>query len=114
MGIIYSEYGAWQSFGGKCLKISVLGMSHLLMSIAKVGMPKNFYSPGDKRLSSCVIIISPAFMGGVYSFRLSVRMSVCSFMIPSRSWNYFKVLGKVSQGGYISPTTHQKTFIFGP
>ena len=41
----------------KCLKINVLKMSRLLMSIAKVGMPKNFYSLGDKSLSSFVIIV---------------------------------------------------------
>ena len=29
---------------------------------------------------------------GVYSFRLSICMFVCPFVIPSRSWNYFKVL----------------------
>ena len=29
---------------------------------------------------------------GVYSFRLSIHMFVRSFVIPSLSWNYFKVL----------------------
>ena len=37
-------------------------------------------------------IIPPAFMPRGYSFCLSVRMFVRSFILPFRSWNYFKVL----------------------
>ena len=36
---------------------------------------------------------------GVYSFRLSVRPFVCSFVLPSRSWNYFKVLCSSNSSG---------------
>ena len=58
---------------------------------------------------------------GVYSFRLSVRMFVHSFVVPS----FFhlllsiafveftsKFLVKVSLSEYISLTTYQKAFIF--
>ena len=64
---------------------------------------------------------------GVYSFRLSVRpfvclyvrSFVCSFVLPSVAWNLrqsfaSKFCVKVSQVVYISATTHQKAFIFGP
>ena len=41
---------------------------------------------------------------GVYSFRLSVRPFVCtyacSFVLPSRSWNYFKVLRASNSSGF--------------
>ena len=49
----------------------------------------------------------------VYSFRLSVRPFVSSFV---RSFVEFasKFYVKVSQVVYISATTHQKAFIFGP
>ena len=49
----------------------------------------------------------------VYSFRLSF---VCSFVLPSVTLVGFtaKCYVKVSQVGIISPTTHQKAFIFGP
>ena len=57
---------------------------------------------------------------GVYSFRLSVRPFVCSFVRlfvrtsfrPVEFASKFYV--KVSQVVYISATTHQKAFIFGP
>ena len=58
--------------------------------------------------------------GGVYSFRLSVRLFVrsfvCSFVCASFSRVEFvsKVCVKVSQVVYISATTYQKAFIFGP
>ena len=61
---------------------------------------------------------------GVYSFRLSVRPFVCSFVcsfVRSFVRTSFrrvefasKFCVKVSQVVYISATTHQKAFIFGP
>ena len=61
---------------------------------------------------------------GVYSFRLSVRpfvclyvrSFVCSFVRTSFRHVEFasKFCVKVSQVVYISATTHQKAFIFGP
>ena len=56
----------------------------------------------------------------VYSFRLSVRPFVCSlvrsFVRTSVTFVEFasKFCVKVSQVVYISATTHQKAFIFGP
>ena len=50
------------------------------------------------------------------SFRLSVRMLVrlfVPFVIPSRGITS-KFYVKVCQVGYISPTTYQKAFLFGP
>ena len=58
-------------------------------------------------------------MPGVYSFCLSVhpfiyiRWYVCSYKFPSVAFGA-KFYIKVSQMGYISPSTHQKAFIFGP
>ena len=56
---------------------------------------------------------------GVYSFRLSVRPFVCSFVRSFVTFRhvrriYLKVLVKVSLSEYISLTTHQKAFIFKP
>ena len=61
---------------------------------------------------------------GVYSFRLSVRVFVCSFVCSfvrsfvRTSFRHVefasKFCVKVSQVVYISATTHQKAFIFGP
>ena len=57
---------------------------------------------------------------GVYSFRLSVRMFVRSFVrsFVRTSFRHVefasKFCVKVSQVVYISATTHQKAFIFGP
>ena len=69
----------------------------------------------------------PAFMPGVYSFRLPVRQFVCSFirlfvrkcscrLLLSVTFVEFtsKVLVKVSLSEYISLTTHQKAFILEP
>ena len=56
-------------------------------------------------------------MPGVYSFRLSVRMFYCcSFVRTSFRHVEFasKFCVKVSQVVYISATSHQKAFIFGP
>ena len=56
----------------------------------------------------------------VYSFRLSVRPFVCSFVRSfvrtSVTFVEFasKFYIKVSQAVYISATTYQKAFIFGP
>ena len=52
----------------------------------------------------------------VYSFRLSVRPFVCSFVRNSVTFVEFasKFCVKVSQVVYISATTYQKAFIFGP
>ena len=56
----------------------------------------------------------------VYSFRLSVRPFVCSFVRSfvrtSVTFVEFaaKFCDKVSQVVYISATTYQKAFIFGP
>ena len=58
--------------------------------------------------------------GGVYSFRLSVRPFVCSYVrsFVRTSFRHVefasKFCVKVSQVVYISATTHQKAFIFGP
>ena len=61
---------------------------------------------------------------GVYSFRLSVRPFVCSYVrsfVCSFVRTSFRCVEfvskfcvKVSQVVYISATTHQKAFIFGP
>ena len=53
---------------------------------------------------------------GVYSFRLSVRLYVCLFVRTSVTFVEFasKFCVKVSQVVYISATTYQKAFIFGP
>ena len=57
---------------------------------------------------------------GVYSFRLSVRMFVCLFVRSFVRTSFRRVefaskfCVKVSQVVYISATTHQKAFIFGP
>ena len=54
------------------------------------------------------------------SFRLSislfVHLFVCSFVLPSVVLVEFraKFYVKISQVEYISPTTHQIAFIFGP
>ena len=64
-----------------------------------------------------LIIIPPAFMpGGIQFsyFRLSICPFVCSFVRISFRRVRAKIYVRVSQVGYISPTTHQKTFIFGP
>ena len=49
---------------------------------------------------------------GVYSFHLSV----CPFVYSSVTFVEFtsKFYIKVSLSGYISPTAHQKAFVFGP
>ena len=63
-----------------------------------------------------LIIIPPAFMpGGIQFsyFRLSICPFVCSFVRISFRRVRAKIYVRVSQVGYISPTTHQKTFIFG-
>ena len=65
------------------------------------------------------IFIPPACRG-VYSFRLSVRPFVCSFVrsFVRTSFRHVefasKFCVKVSQVVYISATTHHKAFIFGP
>ena len=51
--------------------------------------------------------------------RMFVRSFVRSFVLPSVAWNLrqsfaSKFCVKVSQVVYISATTHQKAFIFGP
>ena len=80
------------------------------------------------RKSRCLIFgmifIPPAFIRGVYSFRFSVRMFVrsfvCSFVRSFVRTSFRRVefaskfCVKVSQVVYISATTHQKAFIFGP
>ena len=65
------------------------------------------------------LIIPPAFMPrGIWflSFRLSVRPFVRSFVRTSVTFVEFasKFCVKVSQVVYISATTYQKAFIFGP
>ena len=57
-------------------------------------MPNTNYNDADQPAGSCSVIIPPAFMPRVYSFRLfrsSVRMFVCSFVrsfvLPSVAWN---------------------------
>ena len=69
-----------------------------------------------------MVVIPPAFMPRVYSFRLSVRLFVCLFVhsfirsLLSITFIEFtsKFLVKVSLSEDISLTTHQKAFIFGP
>ena len=53
---------------------------------------------------------------GVFSFGLSVRPFVCSFVRSFVTFVEFtsKFLVKVSLSEYISLTTHQKAFIFDP
>ena len=51
---------------------------------------------------------------GYIVFRLSVRLFVCLFVLPSVSGIFFQVLVKVSQVMYISAITYHKAFIFGP
>ena len=61
----------------------------------------------DKRIALFSITLSLLYprhlCRGVYSFRLSVRPFVCSFVrsfvLPSRSWNYFKVLRASNSSG---------------
>ena len=70
---------------------------------------------GKKSMSRIKIIILPAFMPrGIYfsSFRSSVLMFVCDSDLFMKLLQSFTL--KVSQVGYILPTTHQKAFIFGP
>ena len=50
----------------------------------------------------------------VYSFRLSVCPFVCSFVLPSRSWNLRQSFALKFLKWCISATTYQKAFIFGP
>ena len=59
-------------------------------------------------------VVKLAFMAKVYSFRLSVRPFVCSFIRISFRRVRAKFYIKVSQVRYISLTTHQKAFICGP
>ena len=47
---------------------------------------------------------------GVHSFRLSVRSFVRSFVLPSRSWNYFKVL-RASNSSGVYLTNHSSESI---
>ena len=52
-------------------------------------------------------------MPRVSSFRLSVRMFVRLFVRDSAPFVELLYV-KVTQGGYISLTTHQKAILFGP
>ena len=65
----------------------------------------------ETKSASCMIIPS-AFMPRVYSFRLSIRMFVRSYVRLGEIFS--QSCRKVSQVGYVSRTTHQKAFIFGP
>ena len=79
-------------------------------------------------LLACVLLYPRHLCRGVYSFRLSVRPFVCSFvrlfvrslvrLFVRTSFRRVefasKFCVKVSQVVYISATTHQKAFIFGP
>ena len=68
----------------------------------------------------CPLLYPRHLCRGVYSFRLSVRpfvwsfvrLFVRSFVLPSRSWNYFKVLRQAIRVEYISPTTIVFVFPF--
>ena len=64
----------------------------------------------------CICLYPRHLCQRVYSFRLSVRPFVCSFVRTSVTFVEFasKFCVKVSQVVYISATTHQKAFIFGP
>ena len=70
----------------------------------------------DEKLKKFHMIIPPALSRRVYSFRLSVRPFVCSFVRTSVTFVEFasKFCVKVSQVVYISATAYQKAFIFGP
>ena len=86
---------------------------HFYKVLPYCNMPKRY-------MHSRSVIIPPAYprhlCRGVYSFRLSVRMFVRSFVPTSFRHVEFasKFCVKVSQVVYISATTHQKAFIFGP
>ena len=76
---------------------------------------QNIYIYSDFRCPSffCFFLYPQHLCRGVYSFRLSVGMFVRSYFRPIRgitSKFYIKATGVE----YISPTTHQKAFIFGP
>ena len=68
------------------------------------GISFAFYTPG---------IYAEGYIVFVFPFVCSyvdyVRSFVCSFVLPSHG-----ICVKVSQVVYISATTHQKAFIFGP
>ena len=83
------------------------------VNVSGLSCVSNSYTPG--------IYLDPRHLcRGVYSFRLSVRPFVCSFVrsFVRTSFHHVefasKFCVKVSQVLYISATTHQKAFIFGP
>ena len=74
----------------------------------------------DAWLKLCLLLYPRHLCRGVYSFCLSVRMFVRSFVRSFVRTSFRRVefaskfCVKVSQVVYISATTHQKAFIFGP
>ena len=71
-------------------------------------------------LAACAFLYPRHLCEGVYSFLFSVRPFVCSFVRLFVRTSFRRVeftskfCVKVSQVVYISATTHQKAFIFGP
>ena len=81
---------------------------HISHDVAYLGLNTISYS-------TLVIVFNPRHLcRGVYSFRLSVRPYVCSFVrsfvLPSRSWNYFKVL-RASNSSGVYLTNHSSESI---
>ena len=69
----------------------------------------------SKMLQKGKACLRRAALSGDRSYCLSIRMFICSFVLPSVTLEEVraKFYVKVSQVGYISPATHQKAFIFG-
>ena len=86
----------------------------------------NLYNEGTKMSGLCLIVLISLYTPGIYAegyivfvfpfVRSYVRSFVCSFVRTSFRRVEFasKFCVKVSQVVYISATTHQKAFIFGP
>ena len=62
---------------------------------------------------TCSLLYPRHLCRGVYSFCLSIRMFVRSYFRPVRGITS-KFYGQATRVEYISPTTHQKAFIFRP
>ena len=86
----------------------VVRIWHIPHDVAHLGLDTISYS-------TLVIVFNPRHLcRGVYSFRFSVRPYVCafvrSFVLPSRSWNYFKVL-RASNSSGVYLTNHSSESI---
>ena len=76
------------------------------------------YTLGCNKKVPIVYLYPRHLCRGVYSFCLSLRPFVCSFVCSLLSVTFIvftsKFVVKVSLSEYISLTTHQKAFIFEP